>query len=82
MDYYSTGIPTWILLLSILIGILLLSILILILYKFGFFKRRRPQEAPNDADSGGGGFAAEKQRFITAAENDLRSVLRPGDEIL
>ena len=35
------GIPLWILLLAILAGLLFLALLSFILYRFGFFRRRR-----------------------------------------
>lgn len=34
--------PWWIIILGILIGIILLALVIFVLYKCGFFKRRRP----------------------------------------
>lgn len=38
----SHGVPLWIIILAILIGLLLLGLLIYILYKLGFFKRSLP----------------------------------------
>ncbi|XP_071446046.1 integrin alpha-PS1 isoform X1 [Hetaerina americana] len=39
-------VPIWIIIFSVLLGILLLIILILVLWKIGFFKRKRPTEDP------------------------------------
>ncbi|XP_013928490.1 PREDICTED: integrin alpha-5-like [Thamnophis sirtalis] len=38
----SQGVPLWIIILAILIGLLLLALLIYVLYKLGFFKRSLP----------------------------------------
>lgn len=38
----SEPIPWWIIILAILIGLIVLILLTLILWKLGFFKRRRP----------------------------------------
>lgn len=38
----SPAVPLWIIIISVAAGILLLVILIIILWKLGFFKRRRP----------------------------------------
>ncbi|XP_022653764.1 integrin alpha-PS2-like isoform X2 [Varroa destructor] len=40
----APGIPWWIIVLAIIIGILLLALLVWCLYKAGFFRRRRPGE--------------------------------------
>ncbi|KAF8770598.1 hypothetical protein HNY73_018106 [Argiope bruennichi] len=39
-------IPWWWIILAICIGLLLLALLALLLWKLGFFKRKRPQEVP------------------------------------
>lgn len=38
----SPAVPLWIIIVSVAVGILLLIILIIILWKLGFFKRKRP----------------------------------------
>ena len=38
------SIPLWILILAILAGLLFLSLLTFILYKLGFFQRKRPED--------------------------------------
>ena len=44
-DLPSSGnIPLWILILAILAGFLFLSLLTFILYKLGFFQRKRPED--------------------------------------
>ena len=40
----SGSIPLWILILAILAGFLFLSLLTYILYKLGFFQRKRPED--------------------------------------
>ena len=40
----SASIPLWILILAILAGFLFLSLLTFILYKLGFFQRKRPED--------------------------------------
>lgn len=42
LEQESESIPWWIIILAILIGLLLLICLTLLLWKLGFFKRRRP----------------------------------------
>ncbi|XP_065564582.1 integrin alpha-PS2-like isoform X3 [Artemia franciscana] len=60
------GIPWWWILIAILIGILLLSLIVFILWKLGFFKRKRPTEGQ------------EKQPL----SNPSRNGFHPGDEAL
>ena len=38
------SVPLWILILAILAGLLFLSLLTAILYKLGFFQRKRPED--------------------------------------
>ena len=38
----SPAVPLWIIIISVAAGILLLVVLIIILWKLGFFKRKRP----------------------------------------
>jgi hypothetical protein len=38
----SPSVPLWIIIVSVLAGILLLVLLILLLWRLGFFKRKRP----------------------------------------
>ena len=40
----AASIPMWIIILAILAGFLFLSLLIFILYKLGFFQRKRPED--------------------------------------
>ena len=40
----SASIPMWIIILAILAGFLFLSLLIFILYKLGFFQRKRTED--------------------------------------
>lgn len=42
----SYMIPWWIIILAVCCGLLLLALLALLLWKLGFFKRKRPQEVP------------------------------------
>jgi integrin alpha 7 len=43
LDQTGDGsIPIWIIILGILLGLLLLAIVVYCLWRFGFFKRRRP----------------------------------------
>lgn len=44
MDSQSRGPPWWVILLAVLGGLLLLGLLALLLWKLGFFKRKRPQD--------------------------------------
>ena len=87
--------PTWVLLLSVIVGILLLLILILILYKFGFFKRRRPGDAAAAAAAAEAeGLLRPQMTLMQRPQSqlrphppptdrkDLKSVIGPGDEIL
>ncbi|KAI5099552.1 integrin alpha-1 isoform X2 [Silurus meridionalis] len=43
-----SGIPLWIIILSILIGLLILALVIFCLWKFGFFKRKSVEEMKED----------------------------------
>ncbi|KAM7392672.1 hypothetical protein PAMA_007679 [Pampus argenteus] len=43
-DHTGGGIPWWIILISILIGLLILALVIFILWKLGFFKRKNPAD--------------------------------------
>ena len=40
----AASIPMWIIILAVLAGFLFLSLLIFILYKLGFFQRKRPED--------------------------------------
>ncbi|KAI5622586.1 integrin alpha-1 isoform X1, partial [Silurus asotus] len=44
----QSGIPLWIIILSILIGLLILALVIFCLWKFGFFKRKSVEEMKED----------------------------------
>ncbi|EDO49372.1 predicted protein [Nematostella vectensis] len=43
--------PTWIIIVSVLAGLILLGLLVFGLYKAGFFKRKRPEEMANDEEN-------------------------------
>ncbi|GAA6098904.1 integrin alpha-1, partial [Tachysurus ichikawai] len=43
-----SGIPLWIIILSILIGLLILALVIFCLWKFGFFKRKSVEDMKED----------------------------------
>ncbi|KAM6902083.1 integrin alpha-1 [Xenentodon cancila] len=44
-----SGIPIWIIIISILLGLLILALVIFILWKLGFFKRKSPDYSKEDA---------------------------------
>ncbi|XP_061589692.1 integrin alpha-1 [Cololabis saira] len=44
-----SGIPIWIIIVSILLGLLILALVIFILWKLGFFKRKSPDYSKEDA---------------------------------
>uniref|UniRef100_A0A8C7YCF8 Integrin, alpha 1 n=1 Tax=Oryzias sinensis TaxID=183150 RepID=A0A8C7YCF8_9TELE len=46
------GIPIWIIIISILIGLLILALVIFILWKFGFFKRKTQDMSEKEKDGG------------------------------
>lgn len=47
VKHVEASTPIWIIIVSILAGILLLAILTYVLYKMGFFKRKRPADRMN-----------------------------------
>ncbi|CAJ0943146.1 unnamed protein product, partial [Mesorhabditis belari] len=68
----GAGVPWWLYLLAVLIGLVILALIILLLWRCGFFKRNRPhaeqaERRAND-DTTGGQYADTKTRYAPQSD--------------